>query len=354
MTERIDPPYSGDPFDELAPELNALSARYARELRPAAPGEHVDAAILAAARRAVNAGPLSAKNVARPGGARPSWHVPLALAATVALCGTIALGVWHEERDALVSRDSPPTFSAKADAVQSAPAPAASALVAPTGTAAPPTPANAVTRQSPAGLPALSAHSETRQDRVGSKKTPSLEAAQLATARPAEGLPADKEDSKQAQFAEGYGQNSTARPEASSPPRLALASPAAPQPQSPQAFNAPAMPAASAPAPLPQEPVAAPAPPLPRAKAESAAAASPSAQVQALARRAPMMAATVDTVVPDSAEGRLLVALEGAIERGDQAAAKAMLETLHRDYPNTTLSPSVMERLRQLGLDPTE
>ena len=110
----------GDPID---PKLGALLREHSTD----APSSDIDAAILAAAHRAVQSAPQSAVNRAAEATRPWRWWMPLAAAATI---GAIAIGVLQvtpKESDstATVVSDTPPAIRSKPQQVQPT-APAAS------------------------------------------------------------------------------------------------------------------------------------------------------------------------------------------------------------------------------------
>ena len=110
----------GDPID---PKLEALLREHSTD----APSSDIDAAILAAAHRAVQSAPQSAVNRAAEATRPWRWWMPLAAAATI---GAIAIGVLQvtpKESDstATVVSDTPPAIRSKPEQVQPS-APAAS------------------------------------------------------------------------------------------------------------------------------------------------------------------------------------------------------------------------------------
>ena len=110
----------GDPID---PKLEALLREHSTD----APSSDIDAAILAAAHRAVQSAPQSAVNRAAEATRPWRWWMPLAAAATI---GAIAIGVLQvtpKESDstATVVSDTPPAIRSKPEQVQPT-APAAS------------------------------------------------------------------------------------------------------------------------------------------------------------------------------------------------------------------------------------
>ena len=112
-----------DGRDQIDPKLDALLREHSTD----APSSDIDAAILAAAHRAVQSAPLSAVNRAAEATRPWRWWMPLAAAATI---GAIAIGVLQvtpKESDstATVVSDTPPAIRSKPEQVQPT-APAAS------------------------------------------------------------------------------------------------------------------------------------------------------------------------------------------------------------------------------------
>lgn len=91
-----------------------LDAAY-RATRDEEPPAHLDDAIRAAARRAVDAGPR------RPQSWQARWRVPLALAATVVLSVTVTLMVREHQEQELVRSPMPPSAEPEAARAKEAP-----------------------------------------------------------------------------------------------------------------------------------------------------------------------------------------------------------------------------------------
>lgn len=146
MTDQRHIQNGGDPYD---PELSRLYREGAQEEPP----PHVDAAILAAARRAVHSGPSP---VGKPHAPPRRWHVPLALAAVLVL--SVSMVILSPEVERLP---------------QSAPQEAPSAQIyeqhAPQEQRAPETP-SASALSAPASPAPQSAPSAQRSDRTASPK----------------------------------------------------------------------------------------------------------------------------------------------------------------------------------------
>jgi len=109
--------------DPIDPKLEALLREHSTD----APSSDIDAAILAAAHRAVQSAPQSAVNRAAEATRPWRWWMPLAAAATI---GAIAIGVLQvtpKESDSTVTvvSDTPPVIRSKPEQVQPS-APAAS------------------------------------------------------------------------------------------------------------------------------------------------------------------------------------------------------------------------------------
>jgi len=112
---------SQDNRDDALPRDEALRALY-RQLPAEEPRAEIDAAILAAARRAVGAGPASAK-ASQPAWRSPRWQIPFAIAATMVL----TLVIVREEpaqyaalQDVPVAAEAPAAEAARVDADTSA------------------------------------------------------------------------------------------------------------------------------------------------------------------------------------------------------------------------------------------
>ncbi len=101
-----------EPMDD--PDLSGIGAAYRRAVAEEGPPEALDAAILAASRRAVNAGPAIRRRsfVQR-------WRMPLAAAAVVVVASSLSLLMYDEGRHEGVLRDTPPPMHGVPEKVDS-------------------------------------------------------------------------------------------------------------------------------------------------------------------------------------------------------------------------------------------
>ncbi len=390
---------------DFGPDLDALSARYQAESRDIEPPQHLHAQLLATAHRAVDAKPRAPG--AASGRSMPvmrRMRAPLGLAATIVAVASITVALWKEspEKLEIPSDHAPAARAPTASTGQHADSSGAVAVtILP---ARPAAPLPALTAAAPAALPAPMAAPARQKaaQQLGGKQGPYAEAAASAPAIAS----AKKTEPAQTRAADSVDQPADARArseqsldrvtvtgsnlkradtETSSPVQVITLPEAAPVSSPPAPSASAQVLAATAPAPLARaasSPVPAPSPPPPGPSAsqlaavQARAAPPPAPQIAArssepappppAAGRAPALsylpppAASVQVVKPDAArdaatapapgETSLLAALQTAADAGDAVAARVVLETLKKNYPQAQIPATLRGALNQLGI----
>lgn len=314
-------------------------SRAYREMPGGGPPASLDAAIQAAARRAVGA---------RPGGSR-RWQVPVSIAAVLALAVGVSL---HVEREKPLVVDGTPVSPGAADS----PAPSSSAeypVASPATEPEAPKPGGAsAMRKEPekkaAPTPAASIPEVARPD------SPVPEAARAAS--PPAAVPqapsvgASRAASVEERSSPGRAKESVAVPEAKrfapDPPRREAAPAAAAPRVPPPAFAPSAEPlaqprAAKSPAPLAQPPAAGqPAPDVAGAPGPAESAASSVAPVPRAKSEAARQSPALEKAMADSADTpeRRLERIAELRDRGRHEEADRALAEFRRDFPGHRMS----------------
>ena len=110
MTGPVGSGHDGGDFD---PDFAALAARYDAESAGIEPPAHLDAQLIAAAHRAVAARPHPVEAKAPPvASLLRRYRAPFALAASIVVVGSVAVGVWKESPEKFTTSSEPPPFAA--------------------------------------------------------------------------------------------------------------------------------------------------------------------------------------------------------------------------------------------------
>jgi hypothetical protein len=388
-------------LDGFEDDERAFWNRLLAESAGVEPGAELDASILAAAHRAVAAGPTSLEQSAPRSGQvlRRRWTVPVGIAASVVLTASIGVALWQERPEVFTNPSQPVTQSVTQPVTPPVPAPSLDATgrerAIPEPLARQPIDASdqsAKKLDAPKALAARQASSATASSQPSKKAAapspfPGAPQAAHAPGSPLAGRDetieralvtgqnlrrADTETPSPVQVftpgdIAGSGPGQSAAVTSASPPSnaasaiapLGSAAPEAVPPVAPAPpVLAPAPPMSFAPmSPAPAMP-AAPIPPAPALQAAPPAAAPPRALVPAAPR------AAAPNVTPDAAlatlaqsderaDQQILRDLEKSVAAGDAAATRLLLHRLYRVAPQAHLSDALRAAILRLGVDPS-